>query len=586
MADYTPPLDDQLFLLDQVLDVARLYALPRYAHVDPDTVAAVLAEGARFAAGVLAPLNRTGDEEGCRLVDGNVITPAGFATAYRAFADGGWHGLDLPVGQGGQDLPLIVQAAFAEMVNGACLAFGMLPLMQRAAAHLLLEHAPPELAATVVPRLVAGEWGATICISEPQAGSDVGRIRTRAVARPDGSYLVTGTKIWITFADHDLTGQIVHLLLARTPGAPAGTRGLSLFLVPKRLFAADGSPGERNPARVARIEHKMGLKASPTCVLDLEEAVGYRVGAEGAGLKTMFTMVNLMRLEVGIQGAAVAGAATAKAFAYAAGRPQGGAPDAPPVPIIEHADVRRMLFTMRARSSAWRALVLEAALHLDLARAAPDAAGREEAALFAEWLLPVCKAGASEAGFEVASLAVQVLGGHGYVGEGGVEQYVRDARVQAIYEGANGIQALDLVTRKLAREGARRYRLFAGRVRATLDTHAGDASLAIPVAGLHDALGRLDACTAVLAGRVTSSPRDAEAGASAYLQLVGLVACGWMWLRMAAAARGDTPADRMRRATANYHAEYLLPDALALERRVLAGAASLDALAASELASA
>ncbi|MCC7413954.1 MAG: acyl-CoA dehydrogenase [Gammaproteobacteria bacterium] len=584
MSAYTPPLDDVVFLLEEVIDTARLMALPRYAHVDAALVRAVLGEGARFAADVLGPLNSAADRQGARLVDGNVELSPGFTHAWRLFAEGGWPGLDLPQEAGGQGLPLTVQAAFAEMVQGACLAFGMLQLNGRAAAHLLLEHGHGGLREHAVPRLVAGDWAATICISEPQAGSDVGRIRTRAEPRPDGSYTLSGTKIWISFADHDAAPQILQMVLARTPEAAPGTAGLSLFVVPKYLIEADGRPGARNHTRVARLEHKMGLHGSPTCVLDLDGAVGYRVGGEGAGLKCMFTMMNLMRLEVGIQGVAVAGAATAKALRYARERPQGGPSAQAPIAIIEHADVRRMLCTMRARTEPLRALYLEAALALDLARYGATSEARIEAGLLAEWLLPVCKACASEAGFEVASLAMQVLGGQGYTHEGGVEQYVRDSRVQAIYEGANGIQALDLVTRKLGRDQGRRYAVFSARVRADLQRLGSDPGLGALPGRLHEALGLLESCTAVLQDRLQCARRDAEAGAAHYLQLVGLVACGWTWLRMAAAATADSPLARGKRATARFFADYLLPEAAALERKALAGAGTIDALDGETLA--
>jgi alkylation response protein AidB-like acyl-CoA dehydrogenase len=573
---YQAPVDDLLFLFREVLDCERLLALDAYRHVDMDLVAAVLNEGARFAGEVLAPLNVVGDTIGSRLENGRVITPPGFKEAYRSYVEGGWPSLDLPLEHGGQGLPLAVQVAFAEMVDGACTAFGMLTLMERAAAWLLIEHAEPELVARVVPKLVAGEWGATICISEPQAGSDVGRITTRAVPSGDGRYTLTGTKIFITFGDHDLTEQICHMVLARTPGAAPGTRGLSLFLVPAREIDAAGRPGERNRLGVSRVEHKMGLKASPTCVLDFDGATGYRIGAEGAGLRTMFTMVNLMRLQVGVQGVAIGGAATGKALRYAVERPQGGAPDAPAVCIVEHADVRRMLLAMRARTEAFRALVLETALQLDIARHAGNDGARARALGLAEWLLPICKACSSEAGFEVANLGIQVHGGHGYVSDAGAEQYARDIRVAAIYEGTNGIQALDLVTRKLLRDDGRRYGLFIDRVRADLTRADGNADLRPIAAAVTDAVTRVDAGTALLLEKAADAPRDVEAGATAYLRMLGLLAGGWMWLRMSAAATGEGPLHRAKRASARYYADYLMPEILTLERQLAAGSAALD----------
>jgi alkylation response protein AidB-like acyl-CoA dehydrogenase len=582
MTDYVAPLEDIRFLFNQVLDYKRLCSLPEFSHADLGVVDAVLTEAARFTSKVLGPLNAVGDQEGSRLENGRVVTPSGFPQAYRSYVEGGWPGLDIPVEYGGQGLPLVLQAACAEMVNGACAAFGMLPLMERAATRLLVAHAPKFIVDAYVPKLAVGEWGATICISEAQAGSDVGRISTLAISREDGNYALSGTKIFVTYGDQDFTEQIVHMVLARMPGAPAGTRGLSLFLVPKRLIQADGSLGSLNAVEVSRLEHKMGLKASPTCVVNFDGAVGYLIGRKGAGLKAMFTMVNTMRLEVAMQGVAVAGAATGKALRYAMERLQGGTPELPPVPIIEHADVRRMLFTMRARTEAMRALVLEAALNLDLASAGAPG-DRADALALAEWLLPVCKACGSEAGFEVANLAVQVFGGHGYVADAGVEQYVRDSRVMSIYEGANGIQALDLVTRKLAQDAGLRFRLFTQRVRADLLRCNDQKALEVICKALHDGLARLDTCTTVLKARLETATRDAEAGASSYLALVGLVGGGWMWLRMSAAA-GDSPLHQAKRATARFYAEYLMPEVRALECKVLAGAASIDAIESSVLA--
>ncbi len=572
---YAPPVRDQWFILESVLDAGRLFAWPAFRHVDMQTARAVLEEGARFAAGVLAPLNRTGDEIGSRLEQGRVVTPPGFREAYARYVAGGWPGLHQPPEHGGQGLPLALQAAFAEMVDGACMAFGMLPVNQRACARLLARHGDATTRANVLPRLVSGDWGATICISEPLAGSDVGRIGTRAVPRGDGTYALEGTKIFISYGDHDLTGQIVHMVLARTPGAPPGTRGLSLFLVPKFEIEPGGRLGARNGVAVSRLERKMGLKASPTCVLELSGARGVRIGEEHAGLKTLFVMMNAMRLAVAVQGVGVAGRALAEASRYAAERPQGGAAERAPVPIVEHADVRRMLLTMRARTEGMRALVLETALQLDIAEGSPDAAQRQAALDLAEWLLPVCKACGAEAGFEVANLAIQVLGGHGYVSDAGVEQLARDGRACAVYEGTNGIQALDLVTRKLAQDGGRRYRRFVERVRADLERLGGAAHTEAIGGALQDALARLEATTREIQRR---RPREREAGATAYLQLAGLVASGWMWLRMAAAADGAGAHAPLKRATARFHAEQLMPAAAVFERQALAGAAALDAV--------
>ena len=563
---YTAPLDDSLFILEQVIEWKKLFDLPAYRHVDGNLARAVLTEGAKFCEQVLGPVNAVGDEQGSVLQEGKVKTPDGFREAYREFTAAGWPGLDMPEEFGGQALPLTVQVAFAEMLNGSCLAFAMLPLMLRAGSRLLIDHAGEELKQRVVPRLVSGEWGATICITEAQAGSDVGRIKTLARPRADGSYRLTGTKIFITYADHDLTGQIVHLVLARTPDAPPGTRGISLFLVPKQMFDS----GQANGVRVERLEKKMGLKASPTCVMRLENATGYRIGEESRGLNAMFTMVNLMRLEVSVQGPAIGAAATAKALEYARERPQGGLPDAPAVRIMEHADVRRMLLIMHCRNMAMRALVFEAASNLDIAHNGTDEDERRQALQLAEYLLPVCKACGSEAGFEVASLAVQVFGGHGYITESGVEQYVRDVRVAAIYEGTNGIQALDLVTRKLLRDQGARFRILAGKIESTLAESGAVDSIGEIHQATQTGLAVLERSTQFvlqLAGE--GRQRDMEFIAKDYCQLTGLVAGAWMWLRIAHAGADDDRDDLFRHGNcARFYAEYLMPEMHALAHRI------------------
>lgn len=581
---YTAPVEDMRFLLEEVLDVSGVFGRGPYDGVDAEVARAVLEQGGRFTTEVLGPLNTEGDEIGSRLVDGGVRTPPGFQDAYRQYREAGWIGLDLPVAYGGQGLPLLIQAGIAEMTTGSCMAFSMLPLMGRAASRLLIGHADEALKERVVPRLVSGEWTATICISEPQAGSDVGRITTRAVPRSGGGWSLTGTKIFITYGDHDLAPQIIHMVLARTPGAPPGTRGLSLFIVPKFCLGGDLSVGGRNTATVTRVEHKMGLKASPTCVLNLDDAEGFMIGEEGSGLKTMFDMVNVMRLETGIQGLAVGGAATAKALAYAAQRMQGGAADAPAVPLVAHADVRRMLYTMRARVEAMRAMMFETALQLDLSTTGVDAAERAVAREQAQWLLPICKAFFTASGFEVANLAVQCFGGHGYVSDAGVEQYVRDLRIASIYEGTNGIQAFDLVVRKLINDDGRRYGEFVRRIRADLALFEGRRDVGEIHSALFDGLARLERVSTIYLGLGPKARRDAEAGAAAYLALTGRVASAWMWLRMAAAATSQSALHRRKRALATFYASYLMPEILALERQACCGSASMDSLDAQALA--
>lgn len=579
MNHYHAPVADLQFLLRDVLHIEDLFTLKDFTHVDWGIVSAVLTEGARFAEQQLAPANAIGDLEGARFEDGRVLLPEIYQRAWDRLHQDGWLGLDLPREHGGQALPRLLQAAFAEMTNGACVSFCMLPLMSRAAVRLLLEHATPALVEQFVPALVAGDAAATICISEPQAGSDVGRIQARAVPVGDGTFRLTGSKIWISYGDHELTPQIAHMVLARTPDAAPGTRGSSLFLVPK--MCVDNSMMFPNGVHVSSIEHKMGLKASPTCVLQFDAAMAWPVGPEGRGLVSLFTMVNTMRLEVALQGVAIAGAATARAMRYAMERRQGGPIETPPVAIIRHPDVRRMLLTMRARTEGLRALTLEAARQLDLAEHEEDPDRRRQASTLADWLLPICKACATEAGTEVSNLCVQVHGGYGYVHETGVEQYLRDARVGSIYEGTNGIQALDLVSRKLIRDEGRRLQLFVGLIQKDLAREAKQKHLAEIHSALTTGLATLERCAQHLLQSSLDS-RDSAAAATPFLKLAGLVGSGWMWLRMAAVATGQSALHQNKRNTAGFFAQHLMPEADWLEQQIMAGSKMLDQIADAE----
>ncbi len=574
MTTYKAAIDDSIFILAKVLNWNTLFGYPAFKHVDEETAVAVLKEGAKFCEQVLSPINARGDEQGSKLVDGKVRTPDGFKEAYQQYIEAGWQGLDMPEAFGGQGLPLSVQVAFAEMSNGACLSFSMLPVMLRAAASLLIEHADSTLTGKIVPQLISGEYAATICITEAQAGSDVGRIKTQAIKQEDGSYRLSGSKMFISYGDHDLSEQIIHLVLARTPDAAAGTRGISLFLVPK----LDLDSGETNGLSVSRVEKKMGLKASPTCVLDLDNARGYRVGDESRGLQCMFTMVNLMRLETSIQGPAIASAACRRALDYAAERLQGGAAGEKPIAIIEHADVRRMLLSMRARTEAMRALIYEAAFNLDIAAVEEDADKALAARHLAEFLLPVCKAAGSQTGFDVASTAIQVFGGHGYISDNGIEQYARDARVTMIYEGSNGIQALDLLSRKVIKDKTKRYTLFSTRVRADIETYKSNKNCASMVISTGKGIELLDDCTAYLLQRAQEKPRDIEAAASDYLQLVALVAGGWMWLRILACVDSETDFGQAKTASGRYYEKYMMPEMGVISERIKFGAETLDAV--------
>ncbi len=578
---YAAPLDDIRFLLRRIAPVARLAALPRYAHVDAGDAERVIEEAARIASNVIAPLNAPGDQEGARLENGVVVTPSGYPAAYRRLAADGWCGLSLPTEHGGQGMPQLVQTVFTEIVSGASLAFGMSMISSVGGAKVIGAHATPAQAAMFLPQLADGTAMATIVMTEPHAGSDIGLARTRAVPADkgsvgDGTYAISGTKIFISYGDHDLCDQVLHIVLARTPSAPPGIKGLSLFLVPKRLPDANGTPGVANRVRAARIENKMGLAGSPTCEMVFDEATGWLLGREGDGIRNMFTMVNSMRLDVGAQSVGVAGAALAKAQSYVQERRQGGrGTDGGPAPLIAHADVRRQLMQMRAWTEGYRALLYTAALEEDIANAGPEAE-RGEARDLVEWLLPLIKAGGSDAAFRVANQAIQLHGGHGYVFEHGVEQLARDVRIAAIYEGANAIQAIDLVTRKLAQEDGRRAEVFGARIRASLGAARGHEATREIAAALEAALPHFERATRYMLERGAS--RDGLAGASAYLDLTATLAVGWMWLEMAAKADAASPAEAAKPALARFFAEDALSAGELLARRAMAGAAAIDAL--------
>ncbi|MFO0989397.1 MAG: acyl-CoA dehydrogenase [Alphaproteobacteria bacterium] len=578
---YAAPLDDIRFLLRRIAPVSRLAALPRYAHADAGDAERVIEEAARIASDVIAPLNAPGDRAGARLENGVVVTPAGYPAAYRKLAADGWCGLSLPTEHGGQGMPQLVQTVFSELVSGASLAFGMSLISSVGGAKVIGAHATPAQAALFLPQLAAGTATATIVMTEPHAGSDIGLARTRAVAKGDGTWAISGTKIFISYGDHDLCDQILHIVLARTPDAPPGIKGLSLFLVPKRLPDANGTPGVANRVRAARVEDKMGINGSPTCEMLFEEATGWLLGGVGDGIRNMFTMVNSMRLDVGAQSAGVAGAALAKAQAYVQERRQGGrGADGGPVPLLAHADVRRQLMQMRAWTEGYRALLYTAALEEDVANAGPEAE-RGAARDLVEWLLPLVKAGGSDAAFRVANQAIQLHGGHGYVFEHGVEQLARDVRIAAIYEGANAIQAIDLVTRKLSQENGRRAQVFAARIRSSLAAARGRKETAEIAAALEAALPPFERATQYMLAHAAS--RDGLAGASSYLELAAVIAVGWMWLEMAAKADPAAPAEAAKPALARFFAEDALPACDLLARRAMSGAAAIDALGDAQL---
>ncbi len=546
---YRPPIDDILFLLREVIDAEAILARPEFAHVDTDSLESVVRQAGRIAAEIVAPINAAADRVGATFENGVVRLPPGFREAYEAFCAGGWTGLALPEKYGGHAMPEIAQAALSETINGASLAFSMLTVTGRAAARVLLAHADPEMQALWVPKFVSGEWAGTIVMTEPHAGSDIGQARTKAVPQADGSYALTGTKIFISFGDHDATPQIGHIVLARIEGAPEGVRGLSLFLVPRSMLEADGTLGPRNAIAASRIEEKMGIHGSPTCEMRLDGASGYLLGAPERGIQNMFTMINTMRLEVALEGVGIAGAALDKAARYASERIQGGS-GGTATAIVEHADIRRSLLRMKALTGGARALCYETAALLDRGR--NDEAG---------FLLPICKAVASDIAVEVASLAIQVHGGHGYIAEHGVEQLMRDARITPIYEGTNGIQAIDLLLRKIGRDDAKTLALLCARIEADLD--GGEIDDAVSAG-----LAEWRRVSALLLDRLREDANSGLSGATPYLRLAGTVLMGWMWLRMAAAAKDDAYGAEIR-VLARFYAADIMAEIDGLARRAL-----------------
>ena len=587
MSAYDAPIEDMRFVLKELAGLPEIAALPGYEDATPDLVDAVLEEAGRLARDVLAPLNHTGDREGATFENGVVRTPAGFPEAYEQYLEGGWGSLPFDPDFGGQGLPWTLATAVQEMWNSANMSFALAPLLTQGAVELLQTHGSEEQKTLYLPHLISGRWSGTMNLTEPQAGSDVGALKTRA--QPAGDhYLITGQKIYITWGEHDCAENILHMVLARLPDAPAGTRGISLFLVPKFLVKPDGTLGERNDLRCVSLEHKLGIHASPTAVMaygDSEGAVGYLVGPENQGMECMFTMMNNARLSVAVQGLAIGERAYQQARAFARERIQSralGARDGPGVPIIQHPDVRRMLMTMKALNEAMRGLAYSAAAALDRAKRHPEAAARASAQARIDLLTPVVKAWLTDCGCEIASLGVQVHGGMGFIEETGAAQHYRDARILPIYEGTNGIQALDLLTRKLLRDKGAAATAMMDDMRADLDgQEAPEARAAL------EALGELEAATRWLLEAGASDLHRAAATAMPYLRLFGLVAGGWLMARAAMAARrrleddGAAPDRAFLEAkvqTARFYADNILPQAAAEAVAVTRGADSTLAL--------
>ncbi|RRV51815.1 acyl-CoA dehydrogenase C-terminal domain-containing protein [Stutzerimonas stutzeri] len=591
MADYQAPLRDMRFVLNEVFDAPKLWqALPALAEVvDAETADAILEEAGKITANSIAPLNRSGDEEGCRWDGGAVSTPAGYREAYQLYAEGGWVGVGGDPAFGGMGMPKVISAQVEEMMNSASLAFGLYPMLTSGACLSIYAHASEELKQKYLPNMYAGVWSGSMCLTEPHAGTDLGIIRTKAEPQADGSYKVSGTKIFITGGEHDLTDNIIHLVLAKLPDAPAGSRGISLFLVPKVLVNDDGSLGERNSLSCGSIEHKMGIQASATCVMNFDGATGWMVGEPNKGLAAMFTMMNYERLGVGIQGLATGERSYQSAIEYARERIQSRAPTGPLAqdkaadPIIVHPDVRRMLLTMKALNEGGRAFSSYVALQLDIAKFSDDEAARQRAEAQVALLTPVAKAFLTDMGLETTVHGQQVFGGHGFIREWGQEQLVRDCRITQIYEGTNGIQALDLVGRKIVGSGGTMYQAFVDEIRAFVASAGAD--LREFTEPLKAALDNLDELTAWVIDQAKANPNEIGAASVEYLHVFGYTAYAYMWARMAAVAlakQGEGDFYQSKLGTARFYFARLLPRIHSLTASVKAGSESLYLLDAAQ----
>ncbi|MGO9936020.1 MAG: acyl-CoA dehydrogenase C-terminal domain-containing protein [Steroidobacteraceae bacterium] len=589
---YKAPVEDYRFLLNDVFHVERYADLPGYSDLSPELIDATLSEAAKLCEQVLAPLNRVGDAQGCtRHEDGSVTTPKGFKEAFDQFRDGGWGSISFPTEFGGQSLPVVLAGVLTEFLAASNLAFWMYPGLTQGAVAALLSHGSSELKATYLPNLIACKWMGTMNLTEAHCGTDLGMLRTKAKPQPDGTYRITGTKIFISAGEHDLAENIVHLVLARIEGAPAGVKGISLFVVPKFLPKADGTLGARNTVSCGSIEHKMGIHGNCTCVMNFDNATGWLVGDENHGLNAMFTMMNHERLGVGTHGVGLSDVAYQNAVVYAKDRLQGRSlsgkkfPDKPADPIIVHPDVRRMLMIMRATTEAARALLVWTGLRYDIATRSADEKAREQAEDHMGLMTPVIKGVCSDLGLANAVMAQQIWGGHGYIAENGMDQFVRDARINEIYEGANGIQALDLVGRKLAMNGGRAVQAFFAEVDAYLKAQVAVEGMAVYVNAVRESLGHLQLATQWLAKNAGMNPDNAGAGSYDYMHLFGLVALGYMWCRIVEAARGKitsapNPYLSAKLVTARFFVERILPESAARLARIKSGADSTMALPA------
>jgi alkylation response protein AidB-like acyl-CoA dehydrogenase len=589
MPTYRAPIDDFRFIFSELFDTGQLATYPGYEEASTELMLSVLEEGGRVCEEVLFPLNQSGDEEGCTWDNGNVRTPRGFRDAFRQYAEGGWIGLAADPAYGGQGLPLVLRIAVNEMAVASNLSFAMYPGLTQGVFEAVHAHGSEELRNLYLPKLSSGTWCGTMCLTEAHAGTDLGLLRTRATPMDDGSFSVSGTKIFITAGEHDLAPNIIHLVLARLPDAPEGSKGISMFLVPKFLVNPDGSPGARNGVTCGSIEHKMGIRASATCVLNFENARGWLVGEPHKGLRGMFTMMNSARLDVGVQGLGLAEVSYQNAVAYARERLQGrslaGAknPDGPADPILAHADIRRGLLMMRSFIQGARALATWTSLRLDDEHRHPEQSIRDGAADLVALLTPVIKASFTDLAFESTNLGLQVFGGHGYIREYGMEQFVRDARIGQIYEGTNYVQAIDLVGRKLGEGNGRLFKRYAGIVAGEIALAQEQPEVAEHAATLAAAVRTLQEATLTISKRGATDPGEAGAAATEYLRLFGLIAFGHMWLRTARVAAmhrgqgGVMPAAfyDAKLATARFYFRRVMPQTLTLAKYIAEGGESI-----------
>lgn len=593
MTTYEAPVKDMQFVLNDVLQMSKYSNLPGFSDASEDVVEAILEEGAKLATNVLHPLNHSGDKQGCtRHDDGSVTTPDGFKEAYKTYTEGGWQGLSFDPEYGGQGLPYLLTIAINEMVASANLAFGMYPGLAMGAALAIHAHGDDEQKQTYLPKMVSGEWGGTMNLTEPHCGTDLGMLRTKAVPQDDGSYKISGTKIFISAGEHDLTDNIIHLVLARIEGGPEGVKGISLFIVPKYHVNEDGSLGDRNGVSCGSIEEKMGIHANSTCVMNYDEATGYLLGEEHKGLRAMFTMMNEARLGVGLQGFSISEVAYQNGAAYANDRIQGraltgpAAPDKPADPIIVHPDVRRMLMDQKAFNEGGRAWMYWTALQADLHHKSEDEATRQKADDYMGLMTPILKAYLTDKGYAHATNAQQLLGGHGYIQEWGMEQFVRDARIAMIYEGANGIQALDLVGRKLMKDGGRAWQTFFAEVDEFIADNQDNEELKPYLEGLATAKADVTEATQWLAANAMQNPNHAGAGSTDYLHMFAILclAHGWAQLAKAALERkaaGDTDDFFTNKLiTGRYFLDRVLPDTKSHLAKLKTGSDSMMALPA------